>query len=377
MNKKKKHIPAFLILFLLALAALVVFLIYAVQVNTKTLGLPGENVSLLNNLRYSISLYQNLEELQKPVIFPDDAERKFSIESNDSATEICQNLSAEGFVSSSDSACDYLIYKGNDRFLSPGTYTISSGLNTIQIMDFISKNSNRDIQFTIFAGWRLEEIAAVIDQLGFLFSGEEFLQIAENPPNELSEPLMIPEGRSLEGYLAPGFYSLKPTTDAQGFITEAILRTLTNLNDITLDLQAQNQNISQDQVIILASIIQRETMDSDEMPMIASVFYNRLEIGMKLETDPTVQYGIGFDAASLSWWKAPLTYADLTTYSEYNTYQIQGLPPGPICNPGKEAIIAALHPAQSEFFFFRAKCDGSLTHNFAITYDEHLANGCD
>ena len=118
-------------------------------------------------------------------------------------------------------------------------------------------------------------------------------------------------------------------------------------------------------------------MDSDEMPMIASVFYNRLEIGMKLETDPTVQYGIGFDADSLSWWKAPLTYADLTTYSEYNTYQIYGLPPGPICNPGKEAINAALYPAQSEFFFFRAKCDGSLTHNFAVTYDEHLANGCD
>jgi len=377
MNKKKRRVPALLIQFFLALAALVVFLIYAIQVNTKTLGLPGENVSLLNNLRYSISLYRNLEELQKPVYFPNEVERKFSIESNDSAMEICRNLATGGFVSSSDSACDYLIYKGNDRFLSPGTYTISSGLNTIQIVDLISKNSNRDIQFTIFAGWRLEEIAAIIDQLGFLFSGEKFLQIAENPPNELSEPLMIPEGRSLEGYLSPGFYSLKPTTDAKGFITEAILRTLSNLNDINLDLQVQNKDFSQDQVIILASIIQRETMDADEMPMIASVFYNRLEIGMKLETDPTVQYGIGFDAASLSWWKAPLTYADLTTYSEYNTYQIQGLPPGPICNPGKEAINAALHPAQSEFFFFRAKCDGSLTHNFAITYDEHLANGCD
>ena len=377
MNKKKRRVPALLIQFFLALAALVIFLIYVVQVNTKTLGLPGENVSLLNNLRYSISLYRNLEELQKPVYFPNDVERKFSIESNDSAMEICRNLATGGFVSSSDSACDYLIYKGNDRFLSPGTYTISSGLNTIQIVNLISKNSNRDIQFTIFAGWRLEEIAAIIDQLGFLFSGEEFLQIAENPPNELSEPLMIPEGRSLEGYLAPGFYSLKPTTDAKGFITEAILRTLSNLNDITLDLQSQNTIFSKDQVIILASIIQRETMDADEMPMIASVFYNRVEIGMKLETDPTVQYGIGFDAAGLSWWKAPLTYADLTTYSEYNTYQIQGLPPGPICNPGKEAINAALHPAQSEFFFFRAKCDGSLTHNFAVTYDEHLANGCD
>jgi UPF0755 protein len=129
--------------------------------------------------------------------------------------------------------------------------------------------------------------------------------------------------------------------------------------------------------MILASIIQRETLDEAEMPLIASVFYNRLAIGMKLETDPTVQYGIGFDAASQSWWKTPLTFADLEAYSDYNTYQNQGLPPGPICNPGKAAISAATHPDQSDYFFFRAKCDGSLTHNFAKTYDEHLANGCD
>ena len=109
--------------------------------------------------------------------------------------------------------------------------------------------------------------------------------------------------------------------------------------------------------------------------MIASVFYNRLNIGMKLETDPTVQYGLGYDQASMSWWKTPLTYSDLESTSGYNTYYISGLPPGPISNPGKEAIFAAFHPDQSNYLFFRAKCDGSLTHNFAETYENTLPMG--
>ncbi|NLB71885.1 MAG: endolytic transglycosylase MltG [Chloroflexi bacterium] len=375
--KEKKGIPGLLIQFLLASAALVAFLIYANSANTKVLGSPGENVSLINNLRYSIRLYTNLDELQDPVIFQNEPERKFTIGTNDSATQVCENLAAGSFVFSSGSACDYLIYKGKDRFLSPGTYTIRSGLNTIQTMDLISNNANRDIQFTIFAGWRLEEIAAMIDQLGFTFSGEEFLEMAENPPSEIYAAYMIPEGRSLEGYLAPGFYSLKPTIDIDGLISEATLGMQNLLYEVNTDRRYQSETLSQDEIMILASIIQRETLDEAEMPLIASVFYNRLAIGMKLETDPTVQYGIGFDAASQSWWKTPLTFADLEAYSDYNTYQNQGLPPGPICNPGKAAISAATHPDQSDYFFFRAKCDGSLTHNFAKTYDEHLANGCD
>lgn len=127
----------------------------------------------------------------------------------------------------------------------------------------------------------------------------------------------------------------------------------------------------------MASIIQRETLAAEEMPLIASVFYNRLEIGMRLETDPTVQYALGYDAAKATWWQSPLTYADLEVNSPYNTYRNPGLPPGPISNPGKAALNAAVAPAESDYLFFRAKCDGSLTHNFSKTYDEHLNFGCD
>lgn len=158
---------------------------------------------------------------------------------------------------------------------------------------------------------------------------------------------------------------------------EAVLKTQTVIEEGAQLLNAQSATLASDELIKLASIIQRETQDSTEMPLIASVFYNRLAIDMRLETDPTVQYALGFDPATQTWWKAPLTFNDLAVESDYNTYKVQGLPPGPICSPGREAILAAFAPEQTGYYFFRAKCDGSLTHNFAVTYEEHLENGCE
>ncbi|MEO1289708.1 MAG: endolytic transglycosylase MltG [Chloroflexota bacterium] len=108
--------------------------------------------------------------------------------------------------------------------------------------------------------------------------------------------------------------------------------------------------------------------------MIASVYRNRLEIGMNMEADPTVQYGI--NGTRGEWW-VNITVADYRgVNSPYNTYLINGLPPGPIANPSLSAIRGAAYPAQTDFIFFRAKCDGSNYHNFAVAFDEHLANGC-
>jgi UPF0755 protein len=106
------------------------------------------------------------------------------------------------------------------------------------------------------------------------------------------------------------------------------------------------------------------------------VFHNRLAAGMRLEADPTVQYAVGYDAASASWWKSPLTSADLAIDSPYNTYLYGGLPPGPIAAPGSAALQAVAFPSASNFYFFQAACDGSGVHVFATTYEEHLANNC-
>ncbi len=138
----------------------------------------------------------------------------------------------------------------------------------------------------------------------------------------------------------------------------------------------QRQGLSLYQAVTLASIIQREAVIEDEMPMIASVFYNRLNSGMSLDTDPTIQYALGYDLIDRTWWKNPLSLDDLKVNSSYNTYLNPGLPPGPISNPGLSALKAVAFPAQTGYFYFRMACDNSGRHNFAVTFEQHKQNAC-
>ena len=130
------------------------------------------------------------------------------------------------------------------------------------------------------------------------------------------------------------------------------------------------------QAVTLASIVQREAVVPDERAQIASVFYNRLHSDIKLDTDPTVQYALGYNEAQSTWWTNPLSASDLQFDSLYNTYIYAGLPPGPISNPSLSALQAVAFPADTPYYFFRARCDGSGLHDFAITFEEHLQNGC-
>ena len=135
------------------------------------------------------------------------------------------------------------------------------------------------------------------------------------------------------------------------------------------------QGLSLLEAVTLASIVQREAVLAEERPLIAGVFLNRLAAGMTLSADPTVQYAAGYDAASDSWWKVPLYVSDLEYDSPYNTYIYAGLPPGPIAAPSLGALEAVANPVASEFLYFVADCqaDTAGTHDFSVTYDEHLA----
>jgi UPF0755 protein len=135
------------------------------------------------------------------------------------------------------------------------------------------------------------------------------------------------------------------------------------------------QGLSVHEAVTLASIIEREAVIPEERPRIAAVFLNRLERGMKLETDPSIQYVLGLQASG-SWWKTDLTQQDLQIDSPYNTYRYPGLPPGPIANPGLSALQAVAEPLETDELYFRALCDGSGRHAFARTYEEHLQNAC-
>jgi UPF0755 protein len=149
-----------------------------------------------------------------------------------------------------------------------------------------------------------------------------------------------------------------------------------NAIDSKMRNRFEENNLSLHQAVVLASIVQRESVASEEMPIIASVFYNRINLGMKLESDPTVQYAIGYYPEATTFWKNPLTFEDLWIQSFYNTYIYDGLPPGPICNPGLEALNAVAYPEKTSYYFFRASCDNSGTHQFSETFAEHQSNSC-
>jgi UPF0755 protein len=135
---------------------------------------------------------------------------------------------------------------------------------------------------------------------------------------------------------------------------------------------AAKKNLTVYQAVTLASIVEREAVKDEERPIIASVFLNRLKINMKLDADPTTQYAI---ATSANWWP-PLNLDPRTINHPFNTYVNTGLPPTPIANPSLKSMQAVIYAAETKYLYFRAKCDGSKTHNFSVSYEEHLSYGC-
>ena len=224
-------------------------------------------------------------------------------------------------------------------------------------------------------GWRLEEIAAILPTSGLSISPDSFLDKVNNPLSDYSTELEIPPEASLEGYLFPDSYQLPRQITIDEFI-----RTLLDNFEVKVDQEMrtsyQSQGLTLRQAVILASIVRREAIVEEEMPLIASVFLNRLSAGMKLDSDPTVQYALGYDTSKATWWKTPLSLEDLEISSPYNTYLQVGFPPGPISNPGLSALKAIAFPSQTTYFYFRAVCDGSGLHNFSQTFEEHQQKAC-
>ncbi len=377
MNKKHSSSP-------IGVLAIVIVLLLAIGI-LGTVWLPAQieadfgkadsRLNIFQRINYSLNLYrQGVSLLSVPSTAA--GERKFTIEMSESVSSICTRLESEGFVKSGGLTRTYLIYSGLDRQIQAGTFTLPAHLNGVEVANRISDASMRDIVFTLFSGWRIEEIAQNIDTLGFTFDGAAFRAFAYQPPSHILQALNLPTGTSLEGYLFPGTYSLKPDISLEEMAATLLTEFMLATQDPTIQAGLAEQNLDLYQAITLASIIERETAATEEMATIASVFYNRLNSGMRLETDPTVQYALGYDTNLGSWWKYPLTYEDLQVNSPYNTYLVAGLPPGPICNPSLETILAVAFPEQTPYYFFRAKCDGSQTHNFSITYEEHLNNAC-
>ena len=335
----------------------------------------GDILRVAHRLSTRIQLQARADELHAPV--SDDAtEIRFDIVPGSGAADIAADLLAANLIRDAGLFVDFAVSQDLDRRFRAGIYFLNQTQSIVDIAQALTDAGASGISFRVLEGMRIEEVAAAVEQTGrFGFGGGDFLAVVgagSALPVEFAAWAGIPAGASLEGFVFPDSYVLSPAIDAVG-LRDALLRNFRERVGDELRAEAEAQGFSLYEMVALASIIEREAVWRDEHAMISSVYRNRLAIGMKLEADPTVQYGLGGTRGG--WWPQ-ITRADYQgAISPYNTYRVDGLP-GPIANPSLSAIQAAINPAESPYYYFRAACDGSHRHNFAVTFAEHVANGC-
>jgi UPF0755 protein len=296
---------------------------------------------------------------------PHAESRSFVIARGETAGSIAQRLQNDGFIRSAI-AFSYVLYDtGRETSLQSGTYTISAALTPRELARVFEKAPGEQAVLRIIEGWRLSETAAAVQKAFPSITVDDFTKAAVVGQRKNTVLVGLAPDTSLEGFLFPDTYFFKPTATATQ-IVDALLDQFEQRVGQTLRQAAVDRKTTIYNIVKLGSIVEREAHDRQESATIAGVYSNRLEIGMTLDADPTVQYAIGE-------WREP-TLADLEVDSPYNTYRVAGLPPTPICSPGQAALEGAAKPAEVPFLYFVAKNDGTGDHAFAKTLEEHEAN---
>ncbi|WP_320040419.1 endolytic transglycosylase MltG [uncultured Desulfobacter sp.] len=281
----------------------------------------------------------------------------FTVSSGQHFTTIAKNLKDQGLISNLSAFKFYVRIKKAATQIKAGEYELNKGMNPKTILNFLISGKNKLYRFTIPEGLNIKEIAMLVQQAG-LCSAKDFISLCNDP--EFINELKIP-GMTLEGYLFPETYFFSKETDCRTLITKMVSTFKKTFND-TWKAQAKKNGLSIHEIVILASIIEKETGNGKERPMISSVFHNRLKRHMRLESDPTVIYGV-------SDYDGRIRYKHLRRVTPYNTYKIDGLPAGPIANPGAKSLEAALFPAKTNYLFFVSKND--TTHKFSTNLKDH------
>ena len=291
--------------------------------------------------------------------------RPFVIARGETAGEIAHRLESEGVVRSA-LAFEFVLYEnGKENVLQSGTYQVSPGLTPRDLARLFEKAPGDQVVLRLIEGWRLTEIAAAVEKAFPRISKDAFIAAAVVGDRKNGILSGLDPKTPLEGFLFPDTYFLRPDATATQ-IVDTLLTQFEQRAGATLRTAAAQRKVGVYDLVKLASIVEREAKDRAESPIIAGVYQNRLDIGMKLDADPTIQYAKG------DW--GELTLADLKLDSPYNTYRNLGLPPTPISNPGQAALEAAAKPATHDFLYFVAKADGTGDHAFAKTLEEQEAN---
>ncbi len=266
-------------------------------------------------------------------------------------------LVGAGLLKHTKRFCFLAFITGVSKRIQAGEYDLRSSMTPVNVLDQLIRGKVKEYQVFIPEGFTLRRIADRLEDAG-LARQDTFIGLASN--RLLLASLGI-EGTSAEGYLFPDTHTLNKSMGEEGIIRFMVRQFR---KAVTPDMlkKAKELNLTEHEMVTLASIIEKEGGPQEERPLVSAVFHNRLRKGMRLQSDPTVIYDIeDFDGN--------LRREDLERKTPYNTYQIKGLPPGPICSPGLEAIKAALHPAPVDYLYFVSKNDGS--HHFSSNLEDH------
>jgi UPF0755 protein len=334
-------------------------------------GPPAKTLSLPQRLQYSVLLLWYDQLLTRPRDM-NGGEQIFTVDQGESVNSVASHLEDVGLIRNAEAFRAYLIYSGLDTSIQAGDYKLSAAMSTIAIARKMQDATPEDVNFVILPGWRMEEIAAALPTSGLSISADDFLNVARTAHPEYD---FLAGADTTEGFLFPDSYDV-PRDVTADVLVNGFLRNFTLHLTPELRQGFEKQGLTIYQAVTIASLVQRESMQKEEKPLIASVYLNRLRQEMKLDADPTVQYALGYSTLQNSWWTSPLTLVDLQVNSPFNTYLNEGLPPTPIASPGLDALQAVAFPAETNYMYFRARCDGSGYHEFSETFDEHLAKEC-
>ncbi len=307
--------------------------------------------------------------INKPYNAEDYYQKEFIIQKGETVEQIAASLENNNLIIGKDFFKIYIWQKKIASKLQAGSYNLSPSMKISEIADLLAggKIKANEVPVTIPEGFTVKDIDERLAEKGII-KKNDFISFNENNNLDLSKYEFLrdlPDNASLEGYYFPDtyiYYNNSPVEDiARKMLDNFDLRLTGDLRD---EIRRQNRTIFE--VIILASIVEKEAGNKEDMGKIASVFQNRLEIGKALESDATINYITNSG-------RAQSTYEDLKIDSPYNTYKYAGLPPRPISNPGIEAIKAAIYPEKTDYFFFLTRKDDRKAV-FSKTFEEHLIN---
>lgn len=280
----------------------------------------------------------------------------------DSPAEITRMLQQKGAISDTRLFSWLGRMTRSWRKIKSGEYEVSGAMTPLELLGTLSSGVSINHPLTVREGENMYEIADSLEEKG-LGTKERFLALSRSPKFIASLGFKVPLPQTLEGYLYPETYFINRSMSVEDIIRQMVKRFIAVW--AAFDGQEKTLGLTRHEVVTLASIVEKETGAPEERPLISSVFHNRLKKRMRLQSDPTTIYGM--------WerYTGKIHKSDLLAPSPWNTYTVSALPIGPISNPGREALTAALNPATSDLLFFVSKNDG--THEFNKTFEAHDA----